>query len=388
MKKQFFYTLLLLTSVQIGWAQPDLESDGDNDTESNEIVNPNKKAPSKEEQNLAAREGVLNFKDDVRNSGLRIVSYNVENYYDIENDPKTADDEFTPDGMKNWSFARYKEKQNHIAQVLTAVGGWELPEIVGFCEIENRKVLEDLLKFTSLRRGGYDIVHENSADARGVDVGFIYRRAKFKVLLHEILRPVMVQDTGWHTRDVLYVKGIAIGKDTLHLFMNHWPSRRGGVEASSPKRELVAKLVRQKVDAILAKNPQANIVILGDFNDEFENTSIRDVLRAKGKEEELKSGDMYTFMANLSKNWKLGSEKYGVHWGIIDHVIVSEPLLHRKEKGFVIPADGAHIYSAPFLLEEDERNFGLMPFRTYGGPRYLGGYSDHLPIYVDLNWAP
>lgn len=338
-------------------------------------------------QRSAADESIKTYSPAFRGEeSMRIMFYNVENFFDTEDDPKIDDQEFLPEAKNQWTPKRYEEKQQHIAQVLTEVGGWELPEVVGFCEIENRKVLEDLLNNTRLRQGDYAIVHENSADARGIDVGLIYRKAKFTEISHQILRPVLATDTAWHTRDVLYVKGVALGKDTLHIFVNHLPSRRGGVKESEPKRQLVAQLERKTIDQILAKNPHANIILMGDFNDECTDKSIHEDLHAKGEGEKVAPSDLFALMSKWSKTWKLGSQKYNQDWTIIDQLIVSEPLMKRKKGGFALK-DGSHVFSKPFLLEEDTRNYGLSPFRTYGGPKYLGGYSDHLPVYMDLIWC-
>ncbi|AFC24149.1 endonuclease [Saprospira grandis] len=341
----------------------------------------------------AAEEGALklglkNFDDGPRQGrAVRLTFYNVENLFDTEDDPKKRDDEFTPRGLKGWSYFRYKQKLSNIYKVLTALGGWGgPPEMVGFCELENRKVLEDLLRLTPLQKFRYKIVHEESPDRRGIDVGFIYRSDKFEVLHHEPIRVVFPFDTAVKTRDVLYVCGKVLGsKDSLHIFVNHWPSRRGGQAASEPKRVFVAGLVRAKIDSIYKASPEAKIAVMGDFNDEAENISLTEVLRAVPEKEDLGPGDMYNYMHALSKNWQLGSHKFRGHWGTLDHMVVSTPLVQESRKGRLRAAPlGAQIFSARFLLEEDRAYMGLQPFRTYGGPKFLGGFSDHLPIYVDL----
>lgn len=336
------------------------------------------------------RMGLDDFDDRSRDGrGIRLTFYNVENLFDTEIDPdpnKILQDDFTPRGMKGWSKYRYNQKLGNIYKTMSAVGGWGgPPEIIGLCELENRKVLEDLINYTPLYKFGYDIVHEESPDKRGIDVGLIYRKSKFEVIDHEAIRVVFPFDSSKRTRDVLHVWGRVMGKDTLHIFVNHWPSRRGGQAASEPKRTYVAGLVRKKVDALFAQNPNANIVVMGDFNDEVENESISKVLDAKHDMSELEQDDLYNYMHGLSKNWKLGSHKYQGHWGTLDHMIVSAPLIKRKTKdGLKASPRGAKIFAARFLLEEDKRFMGLQPFRTYAGPQFLGGFSDHLPIYIDL----
>lgn len=331
--------------------------------------------------------GMEGFKSEPRDGrGLRLACYNVENLYDIYDDSLTNDDEFTPESTKRWTASRYRRKLNNIYKVMMAVGGWGgPPEVMGFGEIENRAVLQDLVTKTPLLQYGYEIVHEDSPDRRGVDVGFIYQKSKFRYLSHQAIRLVMPFDTATRTRDILYIEGVALGKDTLHLFVNHWPSRRGGQAASEPKRMFAAAVVRAKADSILSANPNAKIVLMGDFNDHADDRSLIEGLRAKTHKSELKPTDFYNFMYELGHNWKLGSHKYQGHWGTLDHLIVSAPLITETRKGFLRAADdGAHIFAARFLLEEDKRYLGLQPFRTYAGPRFLDGFSDHLPVYIDL----
>lgn len=346
-----------------------------------------KKQAEQEEESIKL--GLKDFNDEARgNKGVRVVFYNVENLFYPENDPEKRDDDFTPDGLKRWSYYRYQQKLNNIYKTMTAVGGWELPAIIGFCELENKQVLKDLISKTPLKKFNYGIVHEESADRRGIDVGFIYRKNKFKYISHEIIRPVFPFDSTLKTRDILHIEGQVLGKDTLHVFVNHWPSRWGGQAKSEPKRMYVASLIRKRVDEIYAENPNAKIIVMGDFNDEVENKSLVDVLNAKGHKEEVGPTDMYNYMYQLSKDWQLGSHKYQGHWGTLDHIVASAPLLteKRKNKLFADP-NGAHIFAARFLLEPDNKYLGFQPFRTYAGPRFIGGFSDHLPIYIDL-WYP
>lgn len=351
--------------------------------------NSEQKAKMKAEE-AVLKLGIDNFDDSPRDGrGIRVAFYNVENLFDTEIDPdpnKILQDDFTPKGMKGWTSYRYKSKLSNIYKTMTAVGGWGgPPEVIGLCELENRKVLKDLIRNTPLNKFRYKIVHEDSPDRRGIDVGFIYRSDRFEVIDHEAIRVVFPFDKNSRTRDVLYVRGKVLGKDTLHVFVNHWPSRRGGQAASEPKRVYVASLVRKKIDEIYAKDPDANIIVMGDFNDEHENISLTETLQTNPEIEKLEEKDLYNYMHTLSKNWKLGSHKYQGHWGTLDHMIVSAPLIKNRREGRLHTAKkGAQIFAARFLLEEDKRYMGLQPFRTYGGPRFLGGFSDHLPIYIDL----
>lgn len=333
------------------------------------------------------RLGMKDFDDQHRgNKSIRVMFYNVENLFDTEDDPNTRDDEFTPTGNKGWSNRRYTDKLNNIYKVCTAVGGWEMPEVIAFSEVENRRVLEDLLQKTPFRKSNYEIVHEDSPDARGIDLGLIYRKDKFNYLEHQAMKVVFPFDTTIKTRDILYVKGEVLGKDTLHIFVNHWPSRLGGQAKSEPRRLYVAKLIREKIDSLYAVDPNSKIIVTGDFNDYATDKSIVEVLGAKGEIAEVGDKDLFNYMAEISKNWKIGTHKYQGHWGTLDQMIVSAPLI-KEQRPNKLYAKKSSIFMARFLLSEDRRYLGLEPFRTYSGPRYLGGFADHLPIYIDLHFT-
>ncbi|MCB0429176.1 MAG: endonuclease/exonuclease/phosphatase family protein, partial [Flavobacteriales bacterium] len=210
-------------------------------------------------------------------SAIRIAFYNTENLFHPDNDSLTLDDEFTPDGKLHWTYNRYRIKLQHISKVLMAMGGWNGLAIAGMCELENRQVLEDLLKYTPLSNGNWGIVHHDSPDHRGIDVGLIYNRQCFTVISD---RACLVRPPGsqLHTRDILYVKGVLNGSDTLHIMVNHWPSRRGGAETSEPKRVYAGQVLKFLADSILQKQPSAMILAMGDFNDGPGNASIRQLI--------------------------------------------------------------------------------------------------------------
>ena len=368
-----------MCSSVIIFAQSDEDETEDVDTSGKEITF---SAADEELINL----GMKNFDDRIREGrGIRACFYNVENLFDTEDDSLTNDEEFLPKGMKGWSYTRYKQKLSNIYKTMSAVGGWGgPPEIIGFCEIENKKVLYDLITKTPFLKYDYKIVHEDSPDARGIDVGFIYRASAFQYISHKALRLTFDFDTAAKTRDVLYVCGKVDKKDTLHIFINHWPSRRGGQAASEPRRIAAAKMVRAKIDSIQATSPDANIILMGDFNDHAEDKSLYLTLKAKHHKEDLAAGDLYNYMYELGKNWKMGSHKYQGHWGTLDHVIISKSMTQKRENRLHASEKGANIFSGRFLLEQDKRYLGLQPYRTYAGPRYIGGFSDHLPVYIDL----
>ncbi len=322
------------------------------------------------------------FKDDVRSKdAFRLMFYNTENFFDTLHDPNKNDIEFTPAGNYHWTKWKFFKKLQHTAKTILAVGGWETPDIIMMAEIENRYVLEKLIYATPLKAFRFGIIHEESPDTRGIDVAVIYRKEKFKELYHRAINITFPDQPEVKTRDILYIKGILSSKDTLHLFVNHWPSRLGGYEASLPKRNYVASVLKSATDSIIAQNPNANIVIAGDFNDEPTDESITQILKALPDTLTQPTPGLVNMM--YRKTGKEGTNKYQGNWSIIDQIIISSPLYLRKN-GLQITSSGAQIFSADFLLEDDEAFTGKKPLRTYSGMKYIGGFSDHLPVYIDL----
>ena len=318
------------------------------------------------------------FLSEVDRTGkLDVVFYNVENLFDIENDPDTFDDEFTPDSTKNWTQERYDKKLKDLAHVLSAVVGDGLPEAFGLCEIENRKVVEDLVKTDSLAVRKYVVVHEDSPDKRGIDVAFVYDSMVMEELYHEKLRYGFAFEPETTTRDILYVKTLS-NKDTLHFFVNHWPSRRGGQEASEPKRLKAATVLRTKIDSILLKDKTAKVIAMGDFNDYPNNSSMTEVMNCEPGAGQFLTNLTYSFQEN-----GLGTYNYKGEWGMLDQFIVSDGLL-RSAEGFTTTDTSVHVFKEDWLLYFKEGKEPT-PSRTYGGPNYYGGYSDHLPISLTLH---
>ncbi|MEZ4887661.1 MAG: hypothetical protein R3E32_23205 [Chitinophagales bacterium] len=321
---------------------------------------------------------------DLRNveDAFRIMFYNVENLFDTRDDSLKNDEDFTPRGIKGWGSRKYYTKLQNIYRTIIGVGGWEPPAVIGLCEIENRFVLQELIVRTPLRKLDYDIIHEESPDRRGIDVAMLYRTSKFEPIGHKAITIKFPFDIDSKTRDILYVKGIVLGEDTVHLFVNHWPSRFGGHIETDPKRNFVASVLRQTVDSIYQTDSEANIVIMGDLNDSLNDESVLKILNAKKDTSNLASNDLFNLMAALEQAGK-GTHKHENHWGILDQIIVSAPLLQRK-KGLQIQNQAAMIYEGSFLVEPEDKKLGVRPFRTYYGAQYTGGYSDHLPVYLDL----
>lgn len=309
----------------------------------------------------------------------RLVFYNLENLFDTVDDPHTRDEEFTPGGAKHWTADRYVEKLRRLAQVLDSVGGGEWPAVVGVAEAENRRVLEDLTQKTRMAKGKYEIVHHDSPDVRGIDVALLYRRKWMRVLAEEALSVSYKEGRKARTRDVLYVKGLA-GRDTLHFFVCHFPSMVGGEKQSEWKRLRVAELVRGRVDSLFAADSAAMVIMMGDMNGTAD-TPAQQLLCPSADTATFRTGELYNPGAYLLKA-SFGSYCYRGRWQTLDHILVSGGMLNGTA-----PRQASRrtlVFSAPFLLEEDKSHFGFKPFPTYRGPRYYGGYSDHLPVYIEM----
>lgn len=313
---------------------------------------------------------------------FKIMCYNVENYFDIADDSLTNDKEFLPNGMRGWTYAKYQQKQANISKVITAIGGWEAPALVGLCEIESRKGLMDLTRYSGLKSLKYKFIHHESPDARGVDVALLYQPNQFKPIHDEAIGIHFPGSPESKTRDILFVSGIAPSGDTLHLFVCHFPSRLGGELESENKRIYVASVLRAKVDSIFKMNPAPKIVIMGDFNDYPTNKSIFEVIAAQIVNSEPSPQKLYNLMYQLHHNGK-GTNKHNGEWGALDQMIVSGALL-KANKSFYTQEKDCHIFDADFLLEDDQVYLGKQAFRTYVGMKYHNGYSDHLPIYADF----
>lgn len=313
---------------------------------------------------------------------FKIMCYAVENYFDCVDDSLTDDKEFLPGGMRGWNYNKYQTKQAHIAKVITAIGGWDAPALVGMCEVESEKCLIDLTRYSGLKNLRYKFLHHESPDARGIDVALLYQPAQFKPIHDEAIRINFPTAPSSRTRDILFASGIIPTSDTLHVFVCHFPSRLGGELESEEKRMFVASVVRTKVDSLFAANRCANIVIMGDFNDFPTNKSLLNVLNAKPVADSVSSGNLYNLMYKMHTEGK-GTNKHEGDWGALDQLIVSGNLLLQNGRMFTRQSD-AHIFDAGFLLENDKTFLGTQPFRTYVGFKYQEGFSDHLPVYTDF----
>lgn len=322
--------------------------------------------------------GVSKAKVSEGKNPYRIMFYNVENYFDTKDDPEKNDNDFLPESKKHWTYNKMEEKRNSIAKVITAVGEGMPVAIVGMCEVENDYVLTSLVRYSPLKNYGYKFIHFDSADKRGIDTALLYHPEQFTPISSRPLRKEFPD--GKLTRDVLYVSGKTSFGDTLHVFVCHAPSRIGGKNKSEHYRVAVMSMVRGHVDSIMSVQPTANIIIMGDFNDSPVDKSISVALGAKPLVPPYSNASLYNMFHQFMKNPFFGTHKYQSEWSILDQIIVSGNLLNSGK----LRPENAYIFKASFLFEADKKNLNVRPKRTYNGLRYNGGYSDHLPIVVEL----
>ncbi|MCG6188418.1 endonuclease/exonuclease/phosphatase family protein [Maribellus maritimus] len=309
---------------------------------------------------------------------LTIAFYNVENLFDTVDEPGKMDEEFTPGSDKQWTDERYRKKLQDISAVLSSIDKKELPEIIGLCEVENKKVVSDLVHTDKLAAGKYGIVHYESPDVRGIDCALVYRPDEFKVLDCLPVHITFKNEPDYKTRDILYVKGRTKNREVFHLFVNHWPSRIGGEEQTEPKRVAVAAVLRAKIDSVLHVNPKAKIIVMGDMNDEPVNKSLSETLSAgiPGKSNKELVNLMYP-----DDLQNLGSYNFRGNWNMLDNLIVSTNLL--DEEGFQCKDKKGFVFHEEWMEYKNNRG-EVSPNRTYGGPNYYGGISDHFPVYFKL----
>lgn len=313
---------------------------------------------------------------------VSIAFYNLENLFDTINDPEINDEEFLPEGSYKWNSARYKSKLAHLAEAISQIGDEYIkggPSILGMSEIENRKVIEDLINTEPLKSAGYSVVHYDSPDRRGVDVGLIYQPKVFKVTHSAKHRVSIESKPDWFTRDILVVAGM-VEREKIYVLVNHWPSRSGGELETVPLRAAAAETCRKAADSIFAIDPKAKIIIMGDLNDDPTDASLQQHLKAKHKISDMKEKELYNPMFQLFRDG-IGSLAYRDSWNLFDQLIISTELLNKKSDGFQFYK--AKVFNRKFLLQKEGQYKGY-PFRTYAGGVYTNGYSDHLPVYLML----
>ena len=329
--------------------------------------------------NISAQEQKLK---QSRNKNFTIVFYNTENLFDYGDDPFIQDEDFTPDSEKNWDKEKYLKKIEDISKVLSSIGKKDLPAIIGLAEVENKKVLIDMINTNNLCKGNYGIVHYDSPDKRGIDVAILYRKDLFNVESHKSIPINFPRDTIL-TRDILMVKGKTNDSENLFVFVNHWKSRSGGMAVTENKRNYSAVILRKAVDSILNFEPKAKIVILGDFNDEPTNRSIHQILQANNKRKNRNQRDLYNLMYDMHNLNDSGSYHYSGSWNMLDQIIISQALLDPRQ-GYFTDFEGGEIFNEEWILYYNSKAGTWTPNKTYGGNTYFGGISDHLPVYVVL----
>lgn len=311
---------------------------------------------------------------------LRIGYYNVENLFDTVDDADNPqDDEFLPNATKQWTIERYQDKLDKIGQVMQGI---EFPELMGFSEVENKKVMEDLASSDLLKEEGYEVIHIDGPDFRGIDNALLYKRDAFTVLEIEAIEvrlPLEVSEFST-TRDILMIKG-NLGTAEIYVFVNHWPSRSGGEAETSGKREFAATVLRDAIDAILEDEPTASIIVMGDFNDEPNNRSLLNSLMVNNQKPATVSDNALYNCTIPVLEANRGTLFFSGNWQVFDQILVSGQLLD----------DSGIIKALDYFPYDDESVMfnhptdGLRPNRTYGGDEYFGGFSDHLAVFLELD---
>lgn len=307
--------------------------------------------------------------------------YNLENLFDTLNDPLKNDEDFTPSGVNRYDSRVYQSKMENLSRVIAEMGADITPDgpaLLGLAEVECVKPLEDLVKQPAIRHRNYKPILVEGPDERGIDVGLLYQPKYFTLLATHSL-PVVLGNNGNsydRTRDVLWVHGLLDG-EPVHVFVNHWPSRRGGEEASAPKRQIAAGVCKKIIDSLSRLNPNVKCIVMGDLNDDPTNTSVRKILNAACEQEDVQPGKMFNPFCKMYKNG-IGTLAYGDSWNLFDQHVLSAGFL-QKQNGFFFHK--AVVFNRDYMMQKFG-NFKGYPLRTYVGSSFIGGYSDHFPTYV------
>ena len=327
------------------------------------------------------------FSQEKKNYRISTIAfYNVENFFDTENDPFTFDDDRTPEGKDVWNIEKYEDKLKNIAQVISEIGtvtAQNSPAVIGLCEVENLNVLEDLINQPQLLKQNYGIIHFDSPDRRGIDVALLFQKELFvplssqshRLLIYELDDP----SKRVYSRDQLVVSGLFEG-EAMHFIVNHWPSRSGGEARSSYKRERAALLNKKIIDSLHNIDPYAKIITMGDFNDDPTNKSIKKVLNTHSIKAKTGSKELFNPMEKMLKQG-LGTLAYRDGWNLFDQIILSETFLKNDYETYQFYKAG--IFNPIYLITTSGQYRGY-PFRSYDYGGYTGGYSDHFPVYVYL----
>lgn len=321
-----------------------------------------------------------------KNYQIRTIAfYNLENLFDTINDPLINDDEFTPNGINRYTPEVYKDKLEKLARVLSEIGSDQSknsPVIIGVCELENRNVLEDLVKTGKLKDKRWGIVHYDSKDSRGIDVALLYQERYFKPINHKSFE-LQLYDEGkrYYTRDQLMVSGYLDG-ELIHFIVNHWPSRRGGEAASRPSREKAAALNVEIMSEIRRNNPNAKIISMGDLNDDPVNSSLKNILKTESNHKKVVEGGIYNPFEEMFKNG-LNTLGYRDNINLFDQIFFTSTLVTNNKDFSSYRFFKAGIYNPSYIINKEGQYKGY-PMRSYSFSTYAGGYSDHFPVYIHL----
>lgn len=360
---------------------------------------------------LLTAQNITNLRSQYPKS-IRCMFYNTENFFDAEDNPKTKDEDFLPTGYKKWTDYKMFSKASNIARTIIAAGEGRPVEIMGFCEVENAKVMQVLLKSTPLSKDDYGLVHFESNDPRGIDQALIYYKPRVRLLKADTLT-FLNPETNIPGRYTLYAKLLVDQLDTLHVMVAHLPSKVGDAQVKNANRLAAAQVIRKQFDVLIKKNPRANIVVMGDLNDTYDSEPLLQglqpgslsALKTKGtkayqpaySEKFLTPWEPVSFIkpqrkslydfAEIAQNDKIGTYRYKGKWDVIDHILVSGILLDIREPLYCV-RDSYTIFDEKFLLEDETKYFGYRPKATYKGSYYNQGTSDHLPVWIDIFKQP
>lgn len=315
---------------------------------------------------------------------IPIAFYNVENLFDC-NDDANDDAEFLPQGKREWTNERYQEKLNNIARVLGSIAD-NGAAVVGLAEVENRHVLEDLVRNPSIRKRNYSIIHYDSPDPRGIDCALLYDARAFRPKSSGVRFIALPDESPIPTRDILFTTG-TIENEVFHFIVAHWPSRYGGDPASAGRRMVAAQTMRQVADSLLREYPGSKAILMGDFNDDPFDASVVEGLNLCQTIEETHAADLFSPMLSMYRQGA-GTLAYKGEWNLFDIMAVSGNLLKKNTQGLHLYQDPeshqlAYVFRRDYLLQQTPKHRGE-PLRTFAGGKYIGGYSDHLPVYLYL----
>ena len=307
--------------------------------------------------------------------------YNLENLFDTIDAPDINDEEFTPAGAKIWNSQKYYEKLENMAYVISLVSTDITTDglaILGVSEIENRSVLEDLVNQPALKSRNYSIIHFDSYDNRGIDLGLLYQSKYFSPTE---ARPIPVQIFNGNekifTRDILYVAGKFQG-EMIHIMVNHWPSRRGGESTTDPWRAEAARECKKIVDSLENRFPDSKVIVMGDLNDDPTSPSVKNVLKSRGKVNTVKEHEMFNPMEKFYLKG-IGTTAYRDAWSLFDQIILTKAWIEKNQRGLSFYK--ANIFNKEFLVQK-KGNYKGYPLRTFVGDEFMHGYSDHFPVFI------